>query len=201
MHLNPSLMRLHLICGAGLLLVLLAGRTGAQTSPAPLHPQPGQGSVLHYTVHYMGTDYQYTLKVDSVEQDQIILDWSLPELGQGRYLMSMQAFLHGTASFQGQPEAGVDTRLDDSVTLACVSRDFFRTLEDSGHAVYNGIAYTKKDNPKGFSLKGIKVDAVFLSGSDGSRMWLLNDERVPLVLDKEPAPDSGGIGLTLDSIQ
>lgn len=198
---NQTLMRLHFICGAGLLLVLLAGRTGAQTSTDPLHPQVSQGSVLHYIVHYMGTDYQYTLKVDSVGQDQIILDWSLPELGQGRYLMSMQAFLHGTASFQGQPEAGVDTRLDDSVTLACVSRDFFLTLEDSGHAVYNSILYTKKPNPMGFSLKGSRVDAVYLSGSDGSQIWLLNDEQVPLVLDKEPARNSDGIGMTLDSIQ
>lgn len=194
-------MRLRYWCAAVLLPLLLAGRAGAQSSMDPLHPQVGQGSILHYIVHYMGTDYQYTLKVDSVGQDQIILDWSLPELGNGRYLMPMQAFLHGTASFQEQPTPGVDTRLDDSVTLACVSRDFFQTLEDSGHAVYNGIVYTKTDNPKGFRLKGSMVDAVYLSGSDGSEMWLLNDEQVPLVLDKEPARNSDGIGITLDSIQ
>lgn len=194
-------MRHKLFVSFGLLLMLGFGSAQAQTTVNLLHPQIGQGSVLHYIVHYMGTDYQYTLKVDSVEDNQIILDWSLPELGQGRYIMPMQAYLHGTSSFQGQPASGEDTRLDDSVTLACVSQDFFQNLISSGHAVYNGIEYTKKDNPNGFSLKGSPMDAVCASGSDGSVMWLLNDAQVPLILDKEPASTSDGIGITLNAIE
>ena len=143
-----------------------------------------------------------TLKIADVNEETINLEWSINQLGNGRFIMQTEALKEGTNFYWGQPEAGADTKLDGNETLATFSTKFYTDLMENGKATYDAILFFKKDVPKDtvYKLNGKDIDQVYVESEDGKvKVWFLKDANVPVIL--KMVGNASGMDLLLESIE
>lgn len=161
------------------------------------------GSTLSYQItDKTGSSHALMLIIASVNDQDILIKWNIPDLGEGNLVMPLAALQTGTHSYWDQPGADVNTRLDHDQTIGCFSRQFYQEIINTGKAEYDGTEYLKNntnDTGSTFKIGGKRVSALFLTSKDGqTRLWLLNDLEVPLIL--KIAGNPSGIDATLKGI-
>lgn len=166
------------------------------------NPTIAVNSVLNYLVSTSSGKLKLVIQIEGADEASIKMKWSSPRLANGRLSMKTQALQNGNHFFWGEPEKGVETKLEENETIACFSKRFYNELMQKGKAEFDFVLFLKKDAPrdKAYKLNGKEVDSVYIESEDGSvKAWLMNDENVPIVLKMEGS--ASGIDLLLESVE
>ena len=147
-------------------LALMAESFGPMTFVYKLH-----GQTRRYTVEFqeVGKTMEY--------------QWGIERNGHwqsGTFIMSAKALKDGNMMSFLQPIDGEKVALPDNETYNMLSSTAFKSLKDSGNCQYNGVEYKVDDIADGLIHISETVD--------GSEMWILYNERFPIVMKMQGNP-------------
>ncbi len=144
-----------------------------------------EGTQLTYSINLNGQVFDYGIQLIS-GGEAYLLKWTSPDGNSGWYSMPESAFENGNRAFWGPAESFDTTRLENDQTIACFSKAFYQELVSKKSAIYDGIKFILKESAdaKIFKLENNLVDAIHAISEDGvTKVWLLNDPEVPLLLE------------------
>lgn len=183
-----------------LLFLSIAMGTHAQSKPSKLPVKPGL--LLEYEVIAQGQSMPLTMKVATVNDAEIILDYDFMGTTTGKFVNTKDNLEKGSFLNWDQPIAGEERRLGEDQTIGMVSRKFLKDLKSSKKGSYDGMDFMLKAVPKGeeIVIDGKTIDAVYAENASGStRMWILNDDIYPVLL--KITGTAAGIDMIVKSIK
>lgn len=160
-------------------------------------PVIGQGTVLEYSIMPDGAFLTATLQIEKMNADTILMGWQL-NARSGRRGMLKKSFETAKRGYWEPPMDGEDFMVPDDQSLLSISRTCFNDLVQKGKMEFDGLIFTKSSDAVKYDLNGgIKVDALGATSENGyTRIWVLNNPNLPLILKIDGNPFRVDVELT-----
>ena len=146
-------------------------------------PHIGVGSVLNYGVVATSTDTHIplTLKIVSLN-DPMKLNWNLPGLGTGNFLIPAKALETGTKMRLEEPNPNNNTVFKDDETIMFVSKASLADLNTTQVFILNKIKFTTKPLDMPYQINGKDAEVLHAISANGKiEIWVLNNPAFPLI--------------------
>jgi hypothetical protein len=137
-------------------------------------------------------------RVDSLTADIFSFAWNFESGRSGRFIMKKSSLDSARLCYWNQPIDGEELVLPATQNVLIISRLIFSVIKKNKEAVFD--EYTIKVNPaaaaNAFELRGRTIDAIALTGESGTKIWVLNNPDIPLILKIEGNPFNVDVELT-----
>jgi hypothetical protein len=161
-----------------------------------------QGLEMEYTVFPMGQIFPVTLRLDSLTADYLSIAWKNVEGRGGKLIMTRASLDSATTAYWGPPQYGLDVTLDPEMTMLIFSKKLWNELKQNKKVNYDGTLYIQQEasGSNQLSFGGKPADAIYLESANGqSRIWLLNNPELPILLKVEKNPF--GVDLQIERVK
>lgn len=164
--------------------------------------QAKQGLQLEYTIYPMGQVFPCVLTLDTLKTGELSISWKHTSGAGGKYIVTRSALDSATNAFWGPPNYGQEVTLDADQTMLILSKKHWKDLQANGKVDFDGTLYIKKEATGNNQLlmDGQLVDAIYLHSESGeSRLWVLNNATLPILLKVEKNPF--GVDLQIERVK
>lgn len=160
-----------------------------------------QGLELEYTIFPMGQVFPCTLTLDTLSSGALSISWKNVNGSGGKYIVTRAALDSGTTAFWGPPNYGKEITLDTEQTMLVFSKKQWIELQKNGKVNFDGTLYISKEiRGNELLVDGKPVDAIYLQSESGeTRLWVLNNAALPLLLKMEKNPF--GVDLQIERVK
>jgi hypothetical protein len=159
-----------------------------------------KGTVLQYIIYPPGLSVNYTFTVDSITANYRSFTWMSESGSVGQFIMTEASVHTATRGYWSPPEPWA-VMMDKDQTVLCFSKTLFQQLKQNKQVEFDGVSYLLKEIPatEQIVLNSKPIDALFLESTQGSRIWLLNNEQFPAILKIKDNPL--GVDVEITAIQ
>jgi hypothetical protein len=167
-----------------------------------LKPAIKQGSKLKYTAHTGENDVPVLITLDSITPAYAKIGWTIEGYGTGAWVMKAKSLETATRGYWNDPAVGNEDVLADEQIMLLFSKAQWNSIQKDKKADYDMQTFTVKEPTEAqqFKLDGKAVDCIMLEGQNGTtRVWVLNDASLPLILRIEG--NTMGPSITLQELQ
>jgi hypothetical protein len=182
--------------------VVMLSLTGFAQS-AKVNPAINPGLTLEYEILAQGQSIPLIMKIASVNETELIFDYDMSNGAvTGKFVNTKANLEKGVSLNWDQPVPGEERRLDETQTLAMVSRAFLKSIKTQKKGQYDGMDFALAAIPAGkeINIGGKIYDVIYAeSANSGTRMWILNNDLYPVLLRIEGT--SAGIDMTIKDIR
>jgi len=164
--------------------IIFSVATPAEESPVK------QGSKLQYAVTVNGNSFYMFIRIDSLSANNCNITWSFEDGRSGIFIMKKNAPDSASLDYWNPPIGGEELLLPAIQNVLFLSRSAFSNLQKNKSTLFEdhtSCAGSSRDENV-FTVKDKSINAMFLKSGYGTRIWVLNDSTVPLILKIEGNP-------------
>lgn len=178
------------------LLCLLTQATLAQTGS-----KVKTGAKITYAALDPGASVSLPVTLTIPAAGGIILNYTVKQPQKsfdGRIAVTKKGLATATGISWGDLSPDENRTLSDKETAFCFSRSFYSQLVKAKSASYNGVSYTLQNNEKESKFKAgnTTLDVLYITGTNGTKYWILNDAQYPLLIKVSGNVDGPNLAVT-----
>jgi hypothetical protein len=148
-----------------------------------------QGSTLFYNILPPNGTARYQVQVDAVLPGNISLSWVSESGSSGYFHMYPPATDSAVRGYWEPPVSGTTLEFKDDQLVLLVSKKIWQEIQHGKTTTYDGTIYYVKSMDKIYHMQNGIVHSVYLESTDASsKIWLLNNPGLPVIIKMEGNP-------------
>ena len=155
-----------------------------------------EGSILRYNIMPGDGVVQYQLQLEKILPGEVSISWISPSGRGGSFNMHKPALDSATSGYWQPPVSGT-TDFGGSQLALLMSKKIWNEIQQDKAITYDGVVYKVKSEDTEYPVLNGKVRAIYLESASSSKIWMLNDPALPVILKIEGNPQLVDVELTV----